>query len=142
MAEFLDLNIQIPEDHFYKLNTLKHKLKDEITPRVVEYTPSSNKTHSQDEYYDLVDEILQILYSTADLSEEAFKYRDYIENAYFLEYKDKPTLAKSLWQKHYKQIHDPYNAIKNTCFSYLDMLEDYFIQTYHKKPVVHNKIVV
>ena len=137
--EFLDLNLELP-DHKQDVKSLKNILIFELKDRVEAYKKIT--VIYDDDYYQLVDEILQILYKIGDMSIPIFKLRNELEDKYAMTYRHSPLLAKKLWQKHYHDLHKPYNEVKNICFNYLDILEEAYTKINKRKPIVKDRIIV
>jgi hypothetical protein len=134
----IDLNLT---DHSTELKSLKNILKLKIPQKIAAFDNYHVKIPDND-YYNMVDEILEILYQVAEYSKPVFDVTKTIEDKYLMAYKHTPELAKKLWQKHYHELHKPYNDLKNICFDYLDSLEDKYIKVNNKKPIMKDKIII
>ena len=75
------------------------------------------------DYDEIHEKISVILFYVGDLSKPAFGIARELEDQYTLTYKNAPELAKTLWSKHYHDIHRPYNMIKNRIFSIYEDME-------------------
>jgi hypothetical protein len=95
---------------------------------------------SDKEFNNVHDLIMRGLYFVADLSNPAFGVKDLIENEYHKVYKSTPELAKKLWLKHYHEIHQPYNILKNKYYNLFDVLEELYVKLNNKKPPQLEKI--
>lgn len=95
---------------------------------------------SDTEFSNVHDLIMRGLYFVADLSNPAFEIKDLIENEYYKIYKATPELAKKLWLKHYHELHQPYNILKNKYYTLFDTLEEQYIDFNKKNPPQSEKI--
>lgn len=128
----LSIDLELP-DHTKEINNVNeyiNKLKKEII-----YLNSTRELNKEN-YERLYNNITQCLYYVADLSDPAFKVRDKLEDEYFKIYKHSPELSRILFLKHYKNIHDEYNKLKNKLFKLYDMLIDFYIRINKTPPPV------
>ena len=86
------------------LNELKEKIKKE---KKLIGTLTDRK---RELYRDKISQLLDVI---GDLSLTRFEIRDDLEKKYKLKYSKAPKLAKELFNKHYREIHKPYDALKN-----------------------------
>jgi len=138
--ELLNLNLDLP-NHSQELKILKNKLLFDIEPKLKPFHSYDNDIPDKI-YFNVVDEILEILYKVGGLSEVIFEIRNDLEEKYSYAFRHSPLLAKKLWQKHYHELHKPYNSIKDIAFSYLDFLELKYIEVNKRKPPVIDRIVI
>lgn len=81
----------------------------------------------------MYDKTLELLEYIGQLSIPSFNASEKLEENHFKIYKDSPELAKTLWLEKYKELHHPYNLLKNRCFNMLDDLERDINQQRRKK---------
>jgi hypothetical protein len=135
----LPLDLNLP-NNIIELKTLERKMEENITPKMEQF---KKYTIIDEEVYNkFVDEILRVLYKAAKLTTPIFNIRDVLEEEYHLFYRHDPAIAKKQWQRHYHELHKPYNVIKNTCFDYLDYLEDRYCRLNKKKPIIYDRITI
>ena len=84
------------------------------------------------EYY--YEETMRILEYIGRLSTPALTLSQKIEEMYVLKFPHSPALAKQLWLNHYRDIHHPYNILKNRCFRILYQLDNEYFKSYNKFP--------
>ncbi len=137
--QLLNLNLELP-NHKQNIKSLSNILEYELKPKINQIL--NHNIISDDEYYNMVDEVLDVLYKIGNLSLVVFNIRDELEDKYSIAYRHSPFLAKKLWQKHYHELHKPYNIVKNNCFNYLDQLENHYIKINNHRPINKHKIIV
>jgi len=94
-----------------------------------------NRNNIEDhEYTRLFEETIRMLDYLGRLSTPAFAIRNELEELYFKKFIHSPELAKKLWLDHYKNIHHPYNLLKNRCFKLLEDLDELYINVHNKYP--------
>lgn len=116
--------LELP-DHNEKLQKADEKIKEY---KQIIHQVRINKHLTLKEYALYHTRIVNLLEWIGDLSLPAFKIEDELEKRYISMYKNSPELSKSLWLDHYHEIHQPYNILKNRCFTLLDQLEEMYIK--------------
>lgn len=128
--KYVKLELKLP-NHSDELNKAKEALnKLKLKFRIIQI--ENNITDKKHEI--LYEEVVKILDYVGRLSLSAFTLETSLEETYLLKYKKTPELAKQLWLEHYKQIHQPYNILKNRCFRMLDELDEEYQKVFDKKP--------
>jgi len=89
----------------------------------------------KDEFIELYQEILRVLFNVGELSEPIFEIQDKLEEKYNLAYSHSPALATKLFWEKYSDAHKPYTILKNRCYTLLDNLEELYTDIYSEPPI-------
>lgn len=106
------------------IEKLKNRLKITGTQRSID-----DEMHTK-----MFDEVVFVLMYVGDLSESIFNLGDTLEEQYLKTYIKTPELAKTLWLKHYDELHHPYNLLKNRCYKLLEELDAQYHKKFKKHP--------
>lgn len=120
----LEIDLELPQ-HEEELKKVDEKI-NEYKKKLQKIKES--KILPPNEFNELYEKVITILYYVGGLSESAFAVESLIESTYFNVHRDQPELARNLWQEHYGSIHQPYNVRKNRLFKLLEQLDDLYIK--------------
>lgn len=131
-------------DNSYELNEINKTITIDIKPKVATFLDKADKENkiNEKEYEELTETIKSILFKVGALSIPIFNLKDIIREEYTKKYIHSPELGRKLWLDEYSKLHKPYNLIKNTCFNWLDSLEEKYILINKKKPILKNRITI
>lgn len=129
-VQFLELDLEIPDNS----EELKHA-NDTLINIKNKFTYYQKAKIIDDESHEIMYEAtMKVLDYVGRLSIPLNDYSKTIENAYIKQFPHAPALAKTMWLKHYENIHHEYNLIKNRCFRLLDEIDDEYMKQMKKVP--------
>jgi len=129
-------------DEELKLKNLPNH--DKELEKVKEYCKKLKKTYyefrnqrlklNKDNYNELYEKTIDCLEYVGDLSTPLFEIEDSFEEKYHFKFNRNPSKAKKLWQKHYSELHAPYNLYKNRLFKIINDLNMLYIKKNNEFP--------
>lgn len=129
-VNFITHDFKLPNhrDELGNANEIIKKLRKKF--KLVQGFKEINDGNHDEIYNDLI----KILDYVGRLSTPALEIEDELERMYILHYPKSPKLSKKLFNDHYKEIHHPYDKLKNKCFKMLEELDDEYINVHKKHP--------
>lgn len=124
-----DFKLPVHDNELSNAGDKIEKLKIRLNKTITNSEPITDK-----EFVNVFEEIVRVLDYVGRLSIPAFNIGDKMQEMYKMKFLHAPQLAKQLWLNHFENIHKPYNLLKNRCFKMMEDLDDYYIETYDKKP--------
>jgi hypothetical protein len=106
------------------IEKIKNRLKIIAIQRSID-----DKSHDK-----MFEDVIRVLLYIGDLSKSIFDIGDQLEERYIKAYIKTPELAKTLWLKHYDELHHPYNLLKNRCYKLLEELDAQYHKKFKKHP--------